>query len=843
MRRILVAVLASALAVVAATAEAHFDHPVPSFSQGAPLSTAVNAGGPGEADWELITTIPTGNPHTDLDFFRHNGEDYLSAGTLAAGPNAGGQTIVQLTQGGLVDPEYVTGHPSASCVSTTQSVTGLQHDAEATPKGGQILNAPNPFRDTREAQLLVDATDAEGRCHDQGILGQQAPNGGLEIVDITNPAAPKEIGLTAHIGESHTVNIDPKRPHIAFSVTSDGTTIGEDGRRANETGTSNALDGFEVVDMSSCMNFPANTTVEQKRAACRPEVYRYRYPEATMATSSQFPQVVGGCHETEIYPDDTLTCAGVQATLLFDLSGAFADRGTPNDYTDDKPRGTPLPCRVRDSSNAVPLFSTGAKVTDCVIGTRNGVDQPLRVSSWLEIGSPSLQGVRHIGSVHHMGFDDQAGQSVEPPFDSTQDVFVSHEAELTTSRKHVLVTDERGGGVLPGGATCSSASDIKIGNGGIHAYPADKFSRTVPPNAAEAQKAYAQDPAGNRAIYRAQIRTQPQATVCTSHVMQQIPGQNRIFMGWYSQGTQVVDFTEPGDRIDMKYAGHFIPEGANTWTSAIFKVQQNRDGSYTYWGATGDFALSGTGRNAIDIYKVTLPAPPPAPRVPGTPEYPISDVKGQEIGRPAPACAASKPLEAVNATPRGRGLRFKFASRGNRPVSVSVQQLSTDRKLGKVRTVRKFKARTRSFNWNGKAKRRLPRGYYLARFVARAPNGDRDVRRIGLRRAKGRFRRLGRMERIEPCALLRQFKLGSAVFGGKRALKIAFQLRENSRVTVTVSRKGKRLKRFRGAYRAGRVHRLRFARRGGKLGDYRVTLRAVHPGKTSTVALKARRLR
>jgi hypothetical protein len=43
-----------------------------------------------------------------------------------------------------------------------------------------------------------------------------APKGGLEIVDVTDPGAPREIGLTSHIGESHTVNVDPKRPHIAY---------------------------------------------------------------------------------------------------------------------------------------------------------------------------------------------------------------------------------------------------------------------------------------------------------------------------------------------------------------------------------------------------------------------------------------------------------------------------------------------------------------------------------------------------------------------------------------------------------------------------------------------------
>ena len=50
------------------------------------------------------TTIPTGNPHTDIDFFSSGGETYASVGTLAAGPNAGGQTIIKLTDKGRSSP-------------------------------------------------------------------------------------------------------------------------------------------------------------------------------------------------------------------------------------------------------------------------------------------------------------------------------------------------------------------------------------------------------------------------------------------------------------------------------------------------------------------------------------------------------------------------------------------------------------------------------------------------------------------------------------------------------------------------------------------------------------------
>jgi hypothetical protein len=82
-------------------------------------------------------------------------------------------------------------------------------------------------------------------------------------------------------------------------------------------------------------------------------------------------------------------------------------------------------------------------------------------------------------------------------------------------------------------------------------------------------------------------------------------------MGWYSQGTQVVDFVEHQDgTVEFKQAGYFIPANANTWVSAVFKMRENADGSFTYWGATGDFFLGAAGRSAIDVWKVTLPAPP-----------------------------------------------------------------------------------------------------------------------------------------------------------------------------------------------------------------------------------------
>jgi hypothetical protein len=617
LRRLLAATLAGATFLATATVASgghgveRFDHFTPGGAPTVPGTTAVS-GPPGA--WQFIATIPTGNPHTDIDYFTQRGEIYASVGTLAAGGNDAGQTIVKLTNNGNVtatSPRFVSGHGSADCISEPSQALGLQHDVEATPKGYAILNTDHPFSVKKDAQLLVDATDNPGRCHDQGVAGVvAAPQGGLELIDITSIGMPVEIGLTSHIGEAHTVNVDPKRPHIAYAVTSDSVSVSCNENdtsctRANENPTSSQrfnLDGFEVVDMSSCMNFRQGTTLSAKRAACRPKVYRYRFPSA-LAGLGHSVDALAGCHELEVYPDDKLTCASINATLYFDMSGAFDRNG--------KPKGTPLPCRVRPTTSA--LTPTGAMVTDCVVG-KDGQD--LTVPGWLANGAPSLTGVDFLGAVFHQG---RPATGQLPPYDATEDIEVSHEAELSASRRLLLATDERGGGVTPPGAACvTSPADNVEGNGGIHAYRVSELQTATPSGvdpsptvATTAWQPYASTPSGAKAIYRAPIRTQPQADLCTSHVFHQIPGQNRIFMAWYSQGTQVVDFIEHSDgTVQFVERGFFIPTQANEWVSAVFKMKRNENGTYTYWGATGDFGLATAGRSAIDVYKVTLPAPP-----------------------------------------------------------------------------------------------------------------------------------------------------------------------------------------------------------------------------------------
>jgi hypothetical protein len=497
---------------------------------------------------------------------------------------------------------------------------------EATPKSAEVTNGSYAPPISDDAQLIIDATDARGRCHDQGTLGARGvPNGGLEIIDITDIENPVEIGLTSHIGESHTVNIDPKRPHIAYSVTSDSVGVTADRKgtddtsddtftRNNET-SGNALDGFEVVDLSSCMLPPYGTLkveglegqalIDAKREQCQPKTYRYRYPTIDMALGHTLEETIYGCHETEIYTDDTLTCAAGAAVITLDMAGAFEkDAATGL----DKPKGTPLPCFRRASSSGA-TSGTGAKVMDCVNGGADGT-QPLSVSAF-PAGNTSLQGVEWIGSAFHAGRADTTGALTTAPV--TEDIDFNHEVEYTRSGDFVIATDERGGGVTVG-AQCDIGNANSQGNGGIHAYQVDELTTERPVAKSDAEEAdiayeaYARGTDGEKAVFRAPLRTgAAEGTFCTSHVMQQIPDQNRIFMGYYTQGTQVVDYVElPDGRLEWiedqdaqqgeegtqdapatpaqaetSQAGFFIPEKANTWVSHIFKTEKNDDGTFT----------------------------------------------------------------------------------------------------------------------------------------------------------------------------------------------------------------------------------------------------------------------
>ena len=173
---VVLAVFVALLALPAAAVAGHglerlLDHPSVGIAPQTPPSPAFVSGGRG-ATWDPIATFATGNPHTDLDFFTQRGNTYASVGTLGIGPNAGGQEIFQLTErqhGRPARGEGASRPPPAS--ATRRRPPASSTTSRRRRRAASILNADVLDADRRDTQILLDATDAPGRCHDQGTLG------------------------------------------------------------------------------------------------------------------------------------------------------------------------------------------------------------------------------------------------------------------------------------------------------------------------------------------------------------------------------------------------------------------------------------------------------------------------------------------------------------------------------------------------------------------------------------------------------------------------------------------------------------------------------------------------
>jgi hypothetical protein len=537
----LVALVSVVLLLVLALPAAadHTDPRIPlAPTDGAPATGLATGAG----IWEHLRNFgPT--PASDVKFFTKDASVYASHGTLGQGPEAHvGQRIIKLTDdASAVDPQWWADHGSAACQVRSTGVLGLQHDNITTPPS--------------DPELLVDTTDSTGRCHD-------APGGGLELIDISGIGdqsfEPREIHSLRFDGLSHTTTRFDRHPWLIFSNNSD-------------FGSNNVLD---FADVRSCLSeaaggtLPADATLEEKREECRPVVYRIPFqPEWTQATRTEDGSPSGAsasCHDTTI-DGNRLYCSGLNAELILDI-GSIVDG-------DGNVRGTPLPCSV------VPGTDTGALVTNCAIG-----------SSW-DRSTQVAEGWEYVTHFNHPGRADQLGGTTTNSntlVPSNRGVAVSHESRPTPDKvgSFLIVSDERGGGVVPGGASCTD-NQLELGNvygnGGLHFF-------TMGPDGLEYAEMVDDDGSVRRAVWQGDVVV-PSPTFCVVHRFRHLPDEQRIVMGYYSQGTKVLDYRVDGDgRLHFTEVASFVLPGAVTWTGDVFKTVDNPDGTRTYHFMSSDIA-------------------------------------------------------------------------------------------------------------------------------------------------------------------------------------------------------------------------------------------------------------
>jgi len=161
---------------------------------------------------------------------------------------------------------------------------------------------------------------------------------------------------------------------------------------------------------------------------------------------------------------------------------------------------------------------------------------------------------------------------------SDEGVSVSHEADPSHDGRLMFVTDERGGGVVPPGSSCAPGIDNPYGNGGAHA-----FDISDPTNIR-----YATTPLGDKAVYISDAVV-PAETFCDIHVIEHVPGEQRLIAAYYSQGIKIVDYFVDGQgRVQFRETSSLTLPNANTWAAEDFRIVDNADGTRTYFIAADD---------------------------------------------------------------------------------------------------------------------------------------------------------------------------------------------------------------------------------------------------------------
>jgi hypothetical protein len=416
--------------------------------------------------------------------------------------------------------------------------------------------------------LIIDATDAKERCHDKG-----GTSGGLEFVSALRIQkknfAPREIHLTRHDGYSHNVTVDDRRPWLVYN---------------NNTDTGRPW--VDVLNIKSCLGL-RRKSLEQKRSLCRPEVYRIPFKKTWTAARNTDGELAPkddgfrgptGCHDVTS-SGYRIYCAAINGTVVLNTKHMTDHR---------RIRGRPLPCEMAEGT------STGARITNCDLGVQAGTATQDR-EAYAELGDydpntekrppPRARGYELVTKINHPGRNQGSNNNFNVRSD--EGIAVAHEADPIMNGDFMLDTDERGGGVIPGGATCTPGIDNPYGNGGMHV-----FDISNPDN-----PHYAKTPDGSKAIFiSSNVTAAP--TFCNIHVIEKIPGEQRVIMAWYNQGYKIVDyFIDEEGRWTFDEVSSFTLPGTNTWTVEDFKIRNHDDGTRTYWFMASDI------QRGIDIVK------------------------------------------------------------------------------------------------------------------------------------------------------------------------------------------------------------------------------------------------
>jgi hypothetical protein len=206
-------------------------------------------------------------------------------------------------------------------------------------------------------------------------------------------------------------------------------------------------------------------------------------------------------------------------------------------------------------------------------------------------------------------------------------------------------------------------------------------------------------------------------------------------------------------------------------------------------------------------------------------------------------CAASRGFKSAKVAPRVRGLRFSVKRAVKLRYRADVYRQATLHRTGHARRVARLGLRKGSFTWKGKPK--LPDGFYFAQVRVRSGNAT-DLRRFPVSLRHGRFHRLRQYYGRASCKLLAVARLSGPAFGGRTRTSLAIDFRtiRSARVTITIKRGSKTVRRFKVARSGRKTLQRKLSVRHGRVlpGNYVVTISAVAGRVKQKATLVARRI-
>ena len=333
---------------------------------------------------------------------------------------------------------------------------------------------------------------------DQGTGPNASPPGGFRVMDIGNPAAPREISQFTCLGDQSDVSL--WNDIVVLSV--DKPTYARCG--PTETDTNSNWEGVRVISLSKV---GPNSTVEQSRAAI----------DAALRTDC-------GSHTNTIYPDPANN-----RLLVYVLSYPLAGRYNPAPVLATCNALTHRKISVVE----VPLGNpSAAKVLDFKPSTGNTIGcHDVTVFLQLKLAAAACLTESQIWDLSKNPERPEIIATIQNP-----EINIHHSTIFSNDGKTLVIGDELGGAAASPGCF----GEESFPQGGLFFY--DVSNPRAP-------------------VFKSSFKL-PQAMAsefCTAHLFNVVPRLDHkdvLVSSWYAGSTSVIDFT---DASDPKQVAYYIP--------------------------------------------------------------------------------------------------------------------------------------------------------------------------------------------------------------------------------------------------------------------------------------------